>query len=158
MVIAPLDLIRKRRADIQEVIADLGARIDRLREELAELEVAERVMSRLGSEERSDEQTEDESATINKPSGIPTMPEMILEALRSDTAIFGLEPKALVKFIADKWWPDVRPELVGPIAWRMWKRGDLVKEGTHYCLPLKNEAAGTPSEDAPTASDNELFK
>ena len=67
-------------------------------------------------------------------------------------------PKEIMEFIATNYWPDVRSELVGPIAWRMAKEGRLVKDGAHYRLPQVNEAAGTPSEDAPTASETELFK
>lgn len=164
MIHAPLDLILKRRADIQGVIADLTSRIDALRQELDELDVAERVLTRLGGAEQgavtgasataflgpAAERLLDEAPVVSKPPGIPTMPEMILEALAS--VLNGLEPRDIMAYIAGKYWPEVRSELVGPIAWRMWKRGDLVKDGPRYKLPQKNEPTDTLSQDASAGS------
>ncbi len=162
MTLATFHLIEKRRADIRAVIADLTSQIDKLRLELNELEVAERVLSRLGAQDRSDEPSIASEArsiietSLGKPDDIPTMPEMILEALSTPEADAhdGLEPRDIVQFVAKKYWPDVRSELVGPIAWRMWKRGQLEKTDTYYRLPQTNEAAdGVAGEHSSTASD-----
>jgi hypothetical protein len=150
MILTPLGLIIQRRSEIEGAIADLTSRVDMLRHELDELDVAERVLTRLGAAEHetvagapdmglmaeSERLLDEVVPAVSKPPGIPTMPEMILEALRKGQAIpVGMEPRDLLKYIAERWWPEVRSELVGPIAWRMWKRGDLVKEGPLYRLP-----------------------
>jgi hypothetical protein len=145
----PLAIIFRRRAEIEREMQECRDRLQRLQSELPELDVAERVLTRLGTTEHETvadapdmglmaqaERLLDEAPVVSKPHGIPTMPEMILEALRKGQAIpVGMEPRELLKYIAERWWPDVRSELVGPIAWRMWKRGDLVKEGSLYRLP-----------------------
>lgn len=155
-----LATIRARMRIVQDDIRTLNAEINELLAEVKDLTIAEKVLMRLSpNADESDEEIErTPSGAPVKPAGIPTMPEMIVDALRSTTNPFGLSPKDIMEFIAAKYWPDVRSELVGPIAWRMAKEGRLVKNGTIYCLPNANEAAGPPSESAPTASETELFK
>lgn len=72
-----------------------------------------------------------------KPAGIPPMPEMITIAIKvaADQGIKGLEPSQMTKYIRHKWWPNVKGEFVGPIAWRMARNGQLKKEGSVYKLP-----------------------
>jgi hypothetical protein len=161
-----LAIILQRRAAIEREMQECRDRLQVLQAEIPELAVAERVLTRLtGSQteaapkEEAIDHEHDISVT-NKPVGIPTMPEMILEALRSGQAIpLGMEPRDIMKFIADRWWPDVRSELVGPIAWRMWKRGDLVKDGPLYKLPTKNEATDNePDKGSSVASETGLFE
>jgi hypothetical protein len=171
----PLAIIFRRRAEIEREMQECRDRLQRLQSELPELDVAERVLTRLGGAEQASlraipanepldtvtaDRLLDETSVSGKPHGIPTMPEMILEALRSGQAIpLGMEPRDIMKFIADRWWPDVRSELVGPIAWRMWKRGDLVKDGPLYKLPTKNEATDNePDKGSSVASETGLFE
>jgi hypothetical protein len=68
-----------------------------------------------------------------KPKDIPPMTEMIVAAIKSNGR--GLEPREMTEFIRDKWWPHVKGESVGPIAWRMSRAGQLRKEGSFYMLP-----------------------
>jgi hypothetical protein len=77
-----------------------------------------------------------------KPEGIPTMPDMIFEALRDAKArgLKGLEPKDITAFISAKWWPDVKITNVGPIAWRLYKSERLTKRQSKYRLPDEIEA------------------
>lgn len=155
-----LATIRARMKIIQDDIRGLNAELNELMVEAKELTIAEKVLMRLHPEVDGDDEEPERtpSGAPVKPAGIPTMPEMIVDALRSSTNPFGFSPKEIMEFIAAKYWPEVRSELVGPIAWRMAKEGRLVKNGAFYSLPQKNEAAGTPSQDAPTASETELFK
>jgi hypothetical protein len=83
-----------------------------------------------------------ENAGGGKPEGIPTMPEMIYEALRDAKAkgLKGLEPKDITAFIAAKWWPEVKINNVGPIAWRLYKSDKLAKRQSKYRL-LDEQAA-----------------
>jgi hypothetical protein len=171
----PLTIIFRRRAEIEREMQECRDRLQRLQSELPELDVAERVLTRLGGAQQDSltaiptqelldtvaDRLLDETPVVSKPPGIPTMPEMIREAIHSWERIDpeGLEPKDILRFIAEKWWPEVRPELVGPIAWRMWKRGDLVKNGPRYGLPPKNEATDNePAKGSSVASETGLFE
>jgi hypothetical protein len=46
----------------------------------------------------------------------------------------GLQPKAMAEFIRQKWWPHLKGEAVGPIAWRMLQNKELEKNGDLYAL------------------------
>jgi hypothetical protein len=143
-------------------------RLQVLQAEIPELAVAERVLIRLAgtqTEAKPKEEAVDHDsdiAVVNKPAGIPTMPEMIMAALESaefNLNTDGLEPKDILRYIADKWWPEVRAELVGPIAWRMWKRGHLLKDGPRYRMPQKNEATDNePDKGSSVASKTGFFE
>jgi len=73
-----------------------------------------------------------------KPDDIPTMPEMIVKALENakTEGREGLRPSEIKDYIAKKWWPTVKGSAVGPIAWRMFDRNELQKDGEVYSLPL----------------------
>jgi len=152
-----LTILRLRQKAVQADIQRVQAQLDALMAEVNELDVAERVLLRLSPISDDDGQSERApSGAPAKPVGIPTMPEMIVDALRSTDNPFGLSPKAVLEFIAIKYWPEVRPELVGPIAWRMAKEGRLVKEGTLYRLPAKQaipapQAIPVPKGAIPTS-------
>jgi hypothetical protein len=72
-----------------------------------------------------------------KPDGIPPMTEMITTAIKTgiERGLKGLEPAQMTNFIRNQWWPNVKSESVGPIAWRMAQNGQLKKEGSTYKLP-----------------------
>jgi hypothetical protein len=66
------------------------------------------------------------------------MTDMITASLRDahKRGLPGLQPKAMAEFIRQKWWPHLKGEAVGPIAWRMLQNGDLGKTGDDlYALP-----------------------
>ena len=72
---------------------------------------------------------------------------MILEAIQAHyrQGKRGLAPKEIRDEIAKMYWPEVTTEAVGPIAWRMMKRGELDKTPDElYTLP-KDKA---PAHDA----------
>lgn len=84
-----------------------------------------------------------------KPEGAPTVPEMILEVLLRPHLLGdpGLEPKAILAKIRERWWKDAPSASVGPIAWRMWKKeGRLVKDGNLYSLPPVGDRAPPGSD------------
>ena len=84
---------------------------------------------------------------------------MILEALRVAKleGKSGLAPRQMTEYIAEKWWPEVGINNIGPIAWRMLKRGQLVKPSEHasvYALPTNETpdvaASGVSSDEGGT--------
>jgi len=141
-----INLISARRAQIDREMAALRQREKVLQAELAELDQAERVLVRLSGQSglaiSAEVLSQDAEAPVGKPEGTPTVTKMITIALREalKLGLDGMEPKQLVEYIAQKWWPNVRTVDVGPIAWRMWKNGQLRKDGTIYMLP-ENETA-----------------
>ena len=94
--------------------------------------------------------------TARKPPNIPTTPEMIMEILKphaaNGTATYGpaMTPKQLADAIRVRWWPSVTPTEISPIAWRMAKRGELVKDGSLYRrLDPLGEKVAPPEGDEP---------
>ena len=136
-----LDLIAARRGEIERLRADHHSALKTLDAESAELDVAERVLRRLGGlgaaihyEPKGGTRPH---VSTGKPPNTPTVPEMILELLagRAQYELGGLDSKGLTELIGEKWWPGVTKTEVNPIAWRMAKRGQLIKDGIHYRLP-----------------------
>jgi hypothetical protein len=159
MEIVTIGFIRARRAKIdfeierqQQTIAACETAIADLMAKKDELDIAERVISEILVEEgilkKEPEATvapaDPENGVTNgaKPEGIPSIPDMITEAIRNAHARGdkGMEPIMMTAFIRARWWPGVSPEKVNPIAWRMWKRGQLSKNGSAYALPRPNKA------------------
>lgn len=166
---SPDTLISDREKQIEGEIARHQQSIVELRAEKAELETAKRVLARLGLsatpgqspigralEKAGHEHYEDQRDSPGKPEGIPTVPAMIRNVLKNALHVKGLEPKDITARIATLWWPDVKSEVVSSIAWRMWKRGDLEKEGSLYRLPQENKAADANSgRESSAALDSE---
>lgn len=160
-----LKLVRDRREAVEAEIEHLIARIAALKAELPDLQVTERTLARLAGvdpptslssmfasapeneAERKPITSAQLAAALNgggKPSGTPTTPDMILTLLMESRrrGIGGMEPRDLTRAISRRWWPSVKSEEVSPIVWRMWKRGQLRKDGSTYLLPENTEAAG----------------
>ena len=160
-----LKLVRDRRIAVETEIEHLIARIAALKAELPDLQVTERTLARLAGTESSviystslvlssGDEPEPKpitsaqlAAALNgggKPSGLPTTPDMILTLLMESRrrGAGGMESRDLTRGIARRWWPGVKSEEVSPIVWRMWKRGQLHKEGSLYVLPENTETAG----------------
>lgn len=157
----PLDLIEARQRDIAALIKDAEAKIAALQSEQRELEVVERVIIRLKGYAPSVTITDErppkgKPETAAKPPNTPTIPDMIFEALRVAyirEQKIGLGPKAITDYIAEKWWPNVKINAVGPVIWRMWKRGQLTKPDparSLYSLPKD----GAPGSEEPSATDH----
>lgn len=129
--------------------------------ELAELETAGSVVARLTGEKwppkDQDDNSENPSEPVNKKTdGLPTMPELIVMALRQTKR--PMTPKEISEHIRRTWWPKVETKKIGTIAWRLDNRGDLEKiEGTSaYQLPQTEE----PPDDeiGVNTSEGSLFE
>jgi hypothetical protein len=134
--------IAAENARFQKELEDHESRLTVLAREQHDLEVAERVFARLTNEAAPPDKKHSgrTSAAVadGKPDGIPPVPEMIKEALTHAEELGrpGLRPAEILSYIQGKWWPTAHTTDVGPIAWRMWQRDDLIKykDGT-YALP-----------------------
>jgi hypothetical protein len=140
--ISKIKIIQHKRRAIAQKIAQQREILAALEAQERDLEVTERVLASLDSEPEPELPPEPEPTpaaieSSGKPEGIPTMPEMIFEALKDARAKGqrGLEPKDIAAFIAAKWWPDVKINNVGPIAWRLHKSDRLAKRQSKYRLP-----------------------
>src|ERR1700730_9336234 len=116
-------------------------RMAEIETELEDLRTAERVFAKLTQENGEVDADRLSAATAaagsyGKPAGIPSVPDMIEEALEHgrDMGAAGLRPAGLVSYIRGKYWPGAETSDVGPIAWRMWKRGDLRTTTGGYAL------------------------
>ena len=125
------------------MVAEHEDAIKALHDEMAELDVAERVISRLTHVMHAEQgnfvlTSPGATGTVRKPPNIPTIPEMITLILKPN-ALLAVGPSMTPKQIADeirvRWWPNVTPTEISPIAWRMAKRGELIKDGTMYQWP-----------------------
>jgi hypothetical protein len=158
-------------ARIQQELRNLKSEIERLRNVIAakesrlnELSIAERVLSSL-SDEREDVSAPPTSPPVMgkptwsdkrgpKPEGIPPMPTMILTALKKarEDGRKGLEPKDIAAFVAEKWWPAVTINAVGPVVWRMYKQGKLNKRESKYFLPKNDEGSDVDASEPSSAN------
>lgn len=154
-------LIAAHRHEIEAEIKRHHSEISRLQQDLRELDIADRVFGRISnptigkSATHAVEGIVGEMPVSTKPEGIPTMPDMIASALAHarKRGLAGLEPKGMTDFISEKWWPNVPGVAVSPIAWRMWKRGELEKNGARYSLPKDTETADLLTTAGSAASD-----
>jgi hypothetical protein len=157
-------LLHLKRRRVQRDIAGHQDAILSLQTELSELDIAERVLASLDGEslreevaaEQSEEGSPDQTPPATKPDGIPTMPAMITEALEEARRErqTGLEPREMGEFIIKKYWPNMPPYVVGPIAWRMHKSGKLAKKGSKYFLPKVEEGSDADTSEPSSMSSS----
>jgi hypothetical protein len=139
-------------------LAEHHRRLEALTDEQDELEIAEKVFTRL-----SGETAPGEDGSRGKPAGIPPMTEMIKEAL-GHYAELGhprQRPATILSYIRGKWWPDADNTDVGPITWRMWQRDQLTKytDGTYAMLepePEPEPEAEPEPEEEPELDIDEI--
>ena len=128
--------------------------------EIAELEMAAKVIARLTGAAGSEAVTADAepAARPSKPDGIPSMPDMIVQILERAPA--PMEPREVTEMIRLIWWPEAVNDRVASIMWRMQKRGQVAKvDGTSsYILP-REEGDSPPKEreDASEELDGDLL-
>ena len=154
MVSETFSLIERRIATILSEIGGLKQRIAVLEAEAEKLRETENILRSLhgidqvpvasanviGEFTNPDLQADQASAQVEasaakaKPVGTLPMSEMVLEALAEAHRLgyTGLNPSAMTTYVREHYWPGVEVASVGPIAWRMWKRGFLRKEGPSY--------------------------
>ena len=155
---APPDIatIRREKERLLAAAARYDALAAKARAEAADYEAAERVWIKLaqgtlGSEMLNAamigggaEVVGNEEVDQGKPAGIPTLPEMIIEAMRADNGGGGIQPSAALSFIRQKYWPTVKSADVSSTMWRMAQEGRLfkpMKNAPIYRLPQAKEDA-----------------
>jgi hypothetical protein len=159
--LSKLKLVQYKRRVVAGKIAQKREELAALENQERDLEITERVLIELEEPEQdaadmlaqtarelaanmppAPEYVPANDAVAGKPEGIPTMPEMIFEALRDakNRGLKGLEPKDIAAYIAAKWWPGVKINNVGPIAWRLYSKDKLAKRNSKYRLPDEAEA------------------
>jgi hypothetical protein len=155
-----LGLIQARRKKIEAAINELHttyqSSLRGLEDELEELVIAERVFSRLsaGTPARAEKNDDGDAAHSGKPEGLPSMTDMIKEALAHGVSVGAeqMKPAALLSYIRGKYWPGAASRDVGPIAWRMWQNDQLEKyESGDYSL-LEDEIADIKAKIAKAAA------
>lgn len=139
--------------------AKYDALAERARKEAADYEAAERVWLKLSPGQDPEQKqpgigrafvsvgggpylpVEGSSTGHSKPSDVPPVPDMIIEALTEASEklnVDALTPSAILTFVRQKYWPTAKSTDVGSTAWRMWKDGRLTRpENGTYGLPSK---------------------
>ena len=79
-----------------------------------------------------------------KPAGLPTVPDMIREALRHYYGLgaTAVAPAAISSYVRGRYWPNLPKNVVGPTAWRMSQEGNLEKNPSGYA-PLPEDRPAT---------------
>src|SRR5438552_329241 len=112
MAVVDIEAIRARRIAIEQEIERHHEAIAALEAKRNELEIGERVITEFASEQGDDPSSHARERSTNKPKtptskpeGLPTVPEMIFEALRvaHGQGKRGLEPAGLTSYIRDKY-------------------------------------------------------
>lgn len=159
------EALHARRDAIDQEIARHRDAIAALEQRRNELEIGERIIAEFAAEQSApkgdsmrreaptSEQQQSDQKRTRKPEGLPTMSDMILAALRDARArsSIGMMPAEVTAFIRKNYWPEVLPEAVTPIVWRMWKKDRVLeKDGAHYTLPEASQPHNG-ADDASTA-------
>lgn len=167
------DIVAKRRVEVMANMAKARTAIEAARKvisdgeaELLDLDVTGRTIARLTGASwpptgEADAKVEASNVgrvlAVEDASVKPTMPEMIVAALRAAHSqnFQAIEPKVIAIYIDRIFHNKPDGANVASIVWRMWKRGQVVRtQGGTYRLPSEtNEAADLLSrEDQSTAS------
>ncbi|MGC2415153.1 MAG: hypothetical protein WA459_20950 [Stellaceae bacterium] len=166
-----LAAIRARRDTInieivqhRDAMAGLEAEIVALEAKRRELDIAERVLIEIERSKFSNYVVDDKlileidrpkrrgrppgpprekKKRANKPSSLPSYPEMINDALliAHDHGFNGLEPVEIIGYIQKRYWPEAVNEAIAPVISGMGAQGRLVKYGTLYRIPAIADAA-----------------
>jgi hypothetical protein len=145
MVAIDVRKIAERRVKIEDEIARLGEHVLQLRSELADLDIADRVINRLIDEGVGTTfKTSGRSlkrAGKDKPTKLPTLREMIINVLHKAKreGRSNLEPKAIATLIAENYSSEIKRDSITAVAWTMWKRAQLSKSGSAYTLPAQDQ-------------------
>jgi hypothetical protein len=166
-----LDLILAKRAEVEKEISLLREQIAERESQIERLDIAGKVIAELIGTEYSPTPPTDLTAKpkirlrkrgllkVPRPNQPKTMPEMILSALEEAQREFkvGLRPKEIHRAIIKADDPEADVGRVNAVAWRMERRGQIVKDDqSRYSLPKMDNAVDTMSrEGASTALDSQ---
>lgn len=125
------NLIQIRRREVDAEITRLEARLADMRNELADLDTAERVLSRLSGAKRSETRPADKpKPTVVPPetSYEPPLTEKIFTVLTEAyrRGLKGLEPSGIYDAIIAKDWTASK-DAVRTTTWRLWNEDRLAK-------------------------------
>ncbi len=137
--LSQIPVIAARRQQIAAERDALRAKIAELDQEDAELEVAARVLQRLGGAAQQPEFAFQPTRSAPPPQDDgkrPTVPDMINLALNEfhTAGAQGAEGQQILKAIVNRW-GEVDPNHVRPALWRMVQAGRLIRKGDLYSLP-----------------------
>jgi hypothetical protein len=141
-----LHLIQERRKALQAKRQEVAKALAQIDAEEADLLIAERVLSRLGTAQRETRvgnvevqiKTVSDSiprlGTTKRPANAPTTRAMFdaLLAEAEATGLVGLDGKSLVVGIRNRWWPGAGWNNILPDAARLVKSGVLKRDGRLY--------------------------
>ena len=87
--------------------------------------------------------------TSTKPEDAPTLFEMVRTILEEwEFLDEPIEGQVIYDGIKKRWWPDAPRNSIIPSLWRFASEGRLVKDGTKYGLPSKEETPDAGTSDA----------
>lgn len=133
-------------------MAKLGLEDASLEGEAQEIEVTLKTLSRVYGIELANQPemraVKNSGATSTKPNDAPTLFEMVAVVLK-DWALLDdhIEGQFIYDEIKKRWWPDAPRNSIIPSLWRFANEGRLVKEGTKYGLPQKEETSDAGTSD-----------
>ena len=162
------NLIRARRRELQEDTERHRMAISANTAEMAELDIAEKVILRLSGASSAyfDEPplpsyfpAFDGEPRKKRARGVNPLTDVILQIVQEkhDAGIVGMEPRDALSRARELWKPDVEGTLVSTTFWRLMKLGKLEKvEGTSiYRLPQMKEPTDFAPEEASMGSHSE---
>lgn len=156
-------LIKNRRHEVEAQIERLEARVTELRNELADLDTAERVLARLtgasGGEARAADEPKPASFAGGGQASEPPLTEKINTVLAEAhrRGLKGLEPAGIYDAIIAKGWAATK-DGVRTTTWRLWneKRLDKIAGTSSYSILGNEKPAGeTSAKDTPTGLFNQ---
>jgi len=158
-----IELIKKRRSELDKEKSKLQAKIDEIKKQEAELNqeavdlaVTERTLARLHNKPLPEDPHPIAKSHSGKPKGLPTVAEMANIILREaeHKGIMALETQEIVEKVREKWWPEVTSNDVAPNLWRLARENRLVKDETRYSRPGRGN--DTPAEEPPAKINGEV--
>lgn len=155
-----LQPLRDRRAQIAKRASDLEARAEKiakekavLDQEAAAIDTTLDTLAKIYGVEVEQPENKPRSHVSTKPDNTPTMYDMV-EQILLEHSLLGIdfvEGQEIYEEIRKRWWPDAPRNSIIPSLHRFEREQRLLKAGTKYGLPSKNEALGgqTPSASEP---------
>ncbi|MEP5781121.1 MAG: hypothetical protein ABJL18_11240 [Hyphomicrobiales bacterium] len=160
------DLIKNRRDTLEGELARLNARISNINAELNELDVAESVLARLSGKKtqpnklsgdpKPNSQKSKYTERHSKPEGLPTIRELVLEALMDarQRGLQGLAPREIKKYVIEQYNYNMGAS-ANTIPSRMWhltKELNKDLETGLFSIPEKIEPVDNSQESSSTGS------
>lgn len=156
------NLFSNRRSEVEREVARLKQTLAEYEAELAELDIAIRLVARLTGAKRDHAGTsaerQPETVRVTAPAGEPPLTEKIQAVLAESyrQGRVGLEPSEIYEAILAKGWFATKDN-VRTTTWRIWKDGRLSKVGetSMYTVPNRETVADETSLGETSATVNE---